>query len=1250
MALTTAQIQNAYVAFFNRPADVEGLNYWLAYTGNSAELLNTFAQSAEYKSLYSGMNNTQLVNAVYQNLFGHAPDIEGLNYWVNQLTQGKLAIGNIADAINKGAQGTDATIITNKVAAAGAFTTALDTTAEVVAYASVNSTGLAAVKAWLAAVTSDAATVPTTDSINTIIGTVQNNVAASGSTYTLTKGIDDFNAANSKATSGNDTYIAAQDSNAEANTYNTGDVINGGEGVDTLSLTIASNTAPVTTVKAVEVIDVRNTVGGASFDLGNTDGSVSSLKNTASTASLNFNNIASATATLAIKDVTSTGLATSFNYKSGALSGSSDTASLTLNNVGSTTNTHTVSLIGGAAKEGFENVAINTETAAAKLAALNVFDSSYATTLKKLTVTGSKDLSIGSKSSGAVDFVAAGGTVDASAFKGALKINVSDSTDIDVKGGDGNDTFWFAGELTATDKVDGGAGRDTVSANTFTAVVGAAAKLSNIEIVDIATTAGATGTLDASKLAGLDTITFSSGIAAGSATISNFSSNGTVGIGATSSGTLTVQVKDATLAANTADALTINLGTDRVSDAGGYGTVVAGGVETITIETFGPTSAETRSLTLTNDAFNQNIVVKGAQNLALQANSVAGVKSFDASAATGTVTTANISFATAGATIKGGSKADTLTGGEGNDVISGGAGDDVLTGGLGSDVLNGGDGSDTFVLTTNGNSTNIANGKVDTLESLTLSSGGDKIRVNLSSAVSLDASKVLVSALTGALPAAATADVGLAEIIVLDSSVSALQAGSAKAVQELLFNLAGTGYASREVLVVYSDSATGDARLAKAVFNGSGSGFTDVYDMAVMKGITTAAFNTSFDKSNIDYIASAESANTTYTDVPTGNITGTASADTYTFANRLYLDQWNSSNTLTTVGGADTVVIGSTGAVNIADTTAVTLTKTGTLAFQFANTGAGNQLTLNATQAAAIDSYTGLGGSTDALTLFDTGTYTFVGKFASGMETITLGANGIYNIALAQSTATALDATAVTTQSNTLTINSATTGTLNITGLQANLTATGAAAALNITLVDATSNAVTVTAGTGNLSFSGGNAGDTVTVTGLNSASQTLSSTAASKFDITAGAGAQTITTGTGNDTIVGGAGADVMTGGTGADTFAYGTLTTVSAQTGITLATADTIADFVSGTDLIKTGTAGSGTNYAEAGAATDFATAQAAADTAMDTTVVYYLTSTAADGGLLFVDSNVDGTADAVIKLTGITSSNFAFTDIIA
>lgn len=141
-----------------------------------------------------------------------------------------------------------------------------------------------------------------------------------------------------------------------------------------------------------------------------------------------------------------------------------------------------------------------------------------------------------------------------------------------------------------------------------------------------------------------------------------------------------------------------------------------------------------------------------------------------------------------------------------------------------------------------------------------------------------------------------------------------------------------------------------------------------------------------------------------------------------------------------------------------------------------------------------------------------------------------------------------------------------------------------------------------------------------------------------------------TLTGGAGNDTITGAAGADTMTGGTGADTFAYGSLATVSAQTGITLATADTITGFVSGTDFIKTGTAGTVANYSGAAAVASFALAQAAADTAMDGTVVYHLTSTAADGGLLFVDSNADGTADAVIKLTGVDFTSFAFGDIIA
>jgi hypothetical protein len=51
------------------------------------------------------------------------------------------------------------------------------------------------------------------------------------------------------------------------------------------------------------------------------------------------------------------------------------------------------------------------------------------------------------------------------------------------------------------------------------------------------------------------------------------------------------------------------------------------------------------------------------------------------------------------------------------------------------------------------------------------------------------------------------------------------------------------------------------------------------------------------------------------------------------------------------------------------------------------------------------------------------------------------------------------------------------------------------------------------------------------------------------------------------------------------------------------------------------------------------------------LDGAVIYYLTSSTADNtGLLFVDANADGDADAVVALTGVTSANFAFTDIVA
>lgn len=274
MALTIKEIQNAYVAFFNRPADVAGLNYWSSYAGSSADLLNTFAQSKEYTDLFAGLNNTQVVTTIYQNLFGRDPDVVGLNYWVKQLDTKAVTIGNAAATISAGAQKSDKTIVDNKVAAATAFTAALDTSAEIVAYAGVNSTGLAAVKAWLATVTADAATLAaaTGTGLTTVLGTVQSNVATE--TFTLTNSTDilsgsgTFNAGQVYSPGGNDRINSLQDEDSVTGT-GTADVLN-----VTLGNTNDNGSGLVTpTLNGIETLKVTfSNTDGTGLDLQDASG------------------------------------------------------------------------------------------------------------------------------------------------------------------------------------------------------------------------------------------------------------------------------------------------------------------------------------------------------------------------------------------------------------------------------------------------------------------------------------------------------------------------------------------------------------------------------------------------------------------------------------------------------------------------------------------------------------------------------------------------------------------------------------------------------------------------------------------------------------------------------------------------------------------------------------------------------------------------------------------------------------------
>lgn len=133
------EIQKLYVAYFNRPADPDGLAFWEgvveAAGGSTTTVAAAFAASAEYKAEYADMSTADIINQIYLNLFGRAAEPTGLAFWANAVANGAVTIDTAVTTIAAGAQGTDKVAFDSKVTFASAFTAALDTPAEKAGYA-----------------------------------------------------------------------------------------------------------------------------------------------------------------------------------------------------------------------------------------------------------------------------------------------------------------------------------------------------------------------------------------------------------------------------------------------------------------------------------------------------------------------------------------------------------------------------------------------------------------------------------------------------------------------------------------------------------------------------------------------------------------------------------------------------------------------------------------------------------------------------------------------------------------------------------------------------------------------------------------------------------------------------------------------------------------------------------------------------------------------------------------------------------
>ena len=451
---STTYLQQAYLAYFGRPADVFGLSFYASRA--DSEVIRAFSASPESQAFFGSSDVLTQINTIYQNLFNRSAEPAGLLYWSGEINAGRLSLAQASMGILAGAQNADRTAVTNKLAASAAFTAALDTTPEIIGYQ--GSAVITPARAFLASVGSDAASLTAATAAARLDATVASVVAAgtaaasssAGSTFTLTTNSDNFS-----GTSGNDTFSAPLADNGATNTLLSSDSIDGGQGVDTLNATLngVTNTLLLSNVQNVEKLNftinapaagagaiVVNTLGSTNY----TDISLVSV-NAQAFSVLNLARIPTSVSLQQAVAATDT-----IDFDAVALAGSTD--NFRINLPGSNAGAITISDDGS---NPLETITISSTGSANTVTTLTT--SSLGAT--QLVVNGDANLTITS----VVDTQATLKTYDASALPSSASLTIGATAMIanaTVTGGAGNDSITVS-TVAGNDSLNGGAGNDT---------------------------------------------------------------------------------------------------------------------------------------------------------------------------------------------------------------------------------------------------------------------------------------------------------------------------------------------------------------------------------------------------------------------------------------------------------------------------------------------------------------------------------------------------------------------------------------------------------------------------------------------------------------------------------------------------------------------------------------------------------------------------------------------------------------------
>ena len=91
-----AFLQQAYLAYFGRPADVSGLAYYADQS--EAQVKAAFSASPESQAFFGSMAVAAQINTIYKNLFNRDAEPAGLTYWSQEIGSGRLSLADAAMA------------------------------------------------------------------------------------------------------------------------------------------------------------------------------------------------------------------------------------------------------------------------------------------------------------------------------------------------------------------------------------------------------------------------------------------------------------------------------------------------------------------------------------------------------------------------------------------------------------------------------------------------------------------------------------------------------------------------------------------------------------------------------------------------------------------------------------------------------------------------------------------------------------------------------------------------------------------------------------------------------------------------------------------------------------------------------------------------------------------------------------------------------------------------------------------------